>query len=282
MRVHRRFAFLVLASLAVAACSGSTGQEVGTAFTSPQPPDEWASGLTIGFIPDGYSWVWNEGHETATFHVFQTEDESGQLSIGVQISPPPHPGSGEALTRDGRHFVVYDEGTQIRVTEDVGDDTRVDVVSGSLDRKTLLQIAESITYEPVLPTTEKAPPGGLLVPECDDVNGAAACAEGFVLDNGVFYALDCAAIDESAVTHHVLGAGEFEGESVTVNEIADVDRSLMVAVSLPGGLCTGGPNEQPLSAWTMAFPMGADNEALLQAVCSVGVLTDAQKDANGC
>lgn len=108
------------------------------------------------------------------------------------------------------------------------------------------------------------------------------CALGFVLDDGIFYNLDCAAIKDWVVTDRVLGRGDFEGEAVTVNEIEGVERSLMVAVSLPGGLCTGEPDEQPLSDWTMAFPAGADNPALLQAICSIGELTDAQRDANGC
>ena len=151
MTVNRHLGLSVLTFLlaVVAACAGSADRRPGTAFTSPQPGAEGASGLTIDFVPDGYSWVWNEGHETAVFHVFQTEDGSGQVSVGVQISPSPHPGSGETVIRDGRDFVVYDEGPQMRVTEDVGNDTRVDVVSGSLDRETLLRIAESTTYQPV-------------------------------------------------------------------------------------------------------------------------------------
>jgi hypothetical protein len=117
-------------------------------FLSPEPADEFASGLTIGFIPEGYSWVWSEGHETATFHTFQTQDESELLSVGIQISPPPHPGSGEVVTRGERVFTIYDEGSQIRVSEEVGNDTRVDVVSDSLDIDTLMRIAESVTYDP--------------------------------------------------------------------------------------------------------------------------------------
>jgi hypothetical protein len=35
--------------------------------------------MKIGLIPDGYEFAWNEGHERAIFHAFQTADESGQL-----------------------------------------------------------------------------------------------------------------------------------------------------------------------------------------------------------
>jgi hypothetical protein len=126
----------------VTAAGGNFGR-----FDSPPAPDEFESGLTIGNLPAGFNWVWNEGHETATFHVFQTEDGSQELSIGVQVSPPDHPGTGEPITDGGREFVVYDEGDQIRVTEDVGDDIRIDVLSGSLDLDTLLEVAASVSHQ---------------------------------------------------------------------------------------------------------------------------------------
>jgi hypothetical protein len=131
-----------------ASCSGSADSNQ-TTFTSPEPPDEFASGLTVGFIPEGFTWVWNEGHETATFHVFQTENEAGQLSVGVQISPSAPTEPGEAVTRGSREFIIYDEGSWTRVTEAVGDDTRVDVLSNALDTETLLEVAESVAYQPV-------------------------------------------------------------------------------------------------------------------------------------
>jgi hypothetical protein len=124
-----------------------------------------------------------------------------------------------------------------------------------------------------------AQPGGLVVPECDD---EAMCQLGFVLDNGVFYGLECTAVADSVVTDQVLGRGELEGEVVTVNIIEGVAPTLMVAVSLPGGLCTGEPGEQPMSDWSMAFPEGTDNQALLTAICEVGELSPAQVEANGC
>lgn len=134
----------------------------------------------------------------------------------------------------------------------------------------------------VVPTTATLPiaaTGGLVVPECDD---EAMCALGFVLDDGIFYNLDCAAISDPFVTDEILGQGQLEDQSVTVKRIDGVDRSLIVAVSLPGGLCTGESDEAPRSNWTAAFPEGADCDALLAAICRVGELSDAQGEANGC
>ncbi len=106
------------------------------------------SGLTIGSVLVGFAWVWNEGHDSATFNVFETDDGLQQLSIGRRISPPTGDEAGETVTRSGRVFAVYDERADTRVTEDVGNDTRVGVLSDSLELDTLLQIAESITEEP--------------------------------------------------------------------------------------------------------------------------------------
>lgn len=142
----QRWVAAVLVLSVLASCS-SNGEASGDTFVSPEPADEFASGLTIGFIPEGFNWVWNEGHETATFHTFQTQDESEQLSVGIQISPTPHPGSGEVVTRGDREFTIYDEGNQTRITEGLESDIRVDVVSDSLDTETLMRIAESVTYD---------------------------------------------------------------------------------------------------------------------------------------
>ncbi len=275
-------AILIGAALVLSACSEdvsepdktlaieTTVQQTGTTFVSPQPPDEFASGLSIGFIPEGYFFVWNEGHESATFHVFRTQDGSEQVSVGVQHSPQSSE-VGEALVSDGRRFVVYEEGSQTRVTEEVGNDVRVDVLSGSLDRDTLLQIAASTIFNPTVPT------GGLVIPPCNDT---AACASGFLLDDGVFYAVGCTAIRDSAVSDEVIGRGEFEGKTVTVNVLQDVPRDLMVAVSLPGGLCKEG--DEAVSDWSMVFPTGGDQNAVSKAVCDVRELSAEERQVNGC
>ena len=135
--------------LAIAACSSSQSIQADDGpWIAPEPPDEWASGLTIGYIPPGFTFVWNMGHETATFHVFMTTDESEQVSIGRQISPQPYPTAGEAVTRAGREFTIVEDATETRVLEEVGSGIRVEVVSASLDPQILLRIAESTSYDP--------------------------------------------------------------------------------------------------------------------------------------
>lgn len=124
-----------------------------------------------------------------------------------------------------------------------------------------------------------APTGGLFVPECNDVD-LGVCAAGFVLDDGMFYNLSCSAVRDSAVSEEVIGEGEFEGEMVVVHTLETVPRSVMIAVSLPGGLCAEG--DQVLSDWSMAFPQGANQESLTEAICDVGELSAAQREANGC
>jgi hypothetical protein len=92
--------------------------------------------------------VWNEGHETAVFHVFQTEDESEQVSIGRQISPEPYPTPGEQVVRGKRELMLVEDTRETRVLEEVDGDIRVEVVSQTLDSETLLRIAESTSYDP--------------------------------------------------------------------------------------------------------------------------------------
>jgi hypothetical protein len=128
-------------------------------------------------------------------------------------------------------------------------------------------------------TLPAAPHGGLVVPECDDVE-LGSCAAGFVLDGGIFYDLGCAAIRNSAVSDEVIGRDELESETVTINTIEEVSSTVMVAVSLPGGLCA--ESDRALSDWSMAFPQGADGETLLQAICAVGELSPTQREANDC
>jgi hypothetical protein len=117
-------------------------------WSAPEPPDEFASGLTIGFIPEGFTFVWNEGHETAVFHVFQTEDETEQVSIGRQIQSEPYPTPGEEVVLCEREFTLVEDTRETRVLEEVDGDIRLEVVSQTLDSETLLQIAESMSYDP--------------------------------------------------------------------------------------------------------------------------------------
>jgi hypothetical protein len=141
-------AFLAIGAFALWQASANRTPETAGSWSAPKPPDEFASGLTIGFIPDGFSFVWSEGHETATFHVFMTADDSEQVSVGRQIDPEPYPLAGESVTRAGRDFTVVEATRETRILEDVGNGIRVEVVSASLDSETLLAVAESVTYDP--------------------------------------------------------------------------------------------------------------------------------------
>ena len=141
--------WMTVLTLGIASCSSpTTDQGGGGPWAAPAPPNEWASGLTIGYVPQGFAFVWNVGHETATFHVFMTADESEQVSMGRQISPEPYPTAGEAVTRAGREFTLIEDTGETRILEDVADGIRVEVVSPSLDSETLLRIAQSISYDP--------------------------------------------------------------------------------------------------------------------------------------
>lgn len=148
MRLHRRVVSrnfllgILILSLTVSACSTSSG---GGPWTAPDPPDGGGSGLTIGYLPNGFSFVWNEGHETATFHVFQREDGE-ELAVGRTISPRPSPSVGEEVTREGRRFTLLESDNETRVLEELASLVRVEVVSRSLDADTLLRIAESVSY----------------------------------------------------------------------------------------------------------------------------------------
>ncbi len=153
MGVKRTVGFmgLVVVSLALTACSSPTSGNDGTgSWSAPEPPAEFASGLTIGFIPEGFAFLWNEGHETATFHVFQSTDASSQFAVGRQIAPEPYPFPGENITRNGRSLTVVEGTRETRVLTGADGDVRVEVVSRTLDSETLLRIAASVDYEPDL------------------------------------------------------------------------------------------------------------------------------------
>jgi hypothetical protein len=138
---------LLVAAFVLAACA--TPAPVGDTETgqwlAPEPPDEFASGLMIGSVPDGFAFEWNEGHETAILHTF-TSANGAQISIGRQLSPPPYPIAGEEVIRNGREFTVIAD--EVRILEQLDDGVRVEVVSASLDVDSLLLIAESVSYDP--------------------------------------------------------------------------------------------------------------------------------------
>ncbi|NOY54815.1 MAG: hypothetical protein GXP34_02395 [Actinobacteria bacterium] len=152
----RRAVVVAVVALVVAACSGSTlgegtggsfvpGGGTATSWVAPALDDDGASGLRIGYVPAGYSFVFNEGHESAMFHRFVADDGTW-FAVGRSLFPAPYPIRGVDVVRDGRTFTVI-EG-EPRILEYVGDGVRVETVSKSLDTETLLRIAESVTYDP--------------------------------------------------------------------------------------------------------------------------------------
>jgi hypothetical protein len=125
---------------------GTTSQNgLPRAWSPPEPPSEWASGITVGEIPPGYNFGWNEGHETATFHVFVAQDGASQFAVGRQRTSEPWPVEGYEVTLSGRVFTITPE---VRILEEVGAGVRIEVVSQSLDQDVLLLIAQSIRYDP--------------------------------------------------------------------------------------------------------------------------------------
>lgn len=138
---------LAMLSLVVAACSSTGADERAEIWSAPDPPSDFASGLTIGFLPDGFTFVWNEGHETATFHVFESADATLQFSVGRQIATEPYPFPGEEVTRNGRTFTLVETTRETRILMHADRDVRVEVVSRTLDAATLMRIADSVGYD---------------------------------------------------------------------------------------------------------------------------------------
>ncbi|MEX1209167.1 MAG: hypothetical protein WEE36_11315 [Acidimicrobiia bacterium] len=146
---------------AAAACVGPTGEIIifnagSTVVVSTEgpgetaqwrasdPPAEFASGLRIDAVPLGYHFTHNQGHETAVFHVFVSEDGETSFSVGRYLAPYPYEATGREIELGGRVFVVNDE---IRIFEHVAEGVRIEVISQTLAEEWLLPIAESVTYE---------------------------------------------------------------------------------------------------------------------------------------
>lgn len=126
--------------------STSANRTVAVPWSASEPPSFWASGLTLNFIPDGFTFDINEGHESATFHDFTHTDGSGQFSVGRVVNPGPV--AGEQVTRDGRVFTIVEYSRETRIKEEVGNGFIIEVVGRSLDTDTLLRIADGMGYDP--------------------------------------------------------------------------------------------------------------------------------------
>ena len=107
------------------------------------------------------------------------------------------------------------------------------------------------------------------------------CAAGFNL-NGAFYALSCVGLRDSVVADEEVGRGNLYGEEVTANRVEGYPPTLIVAVSIEGGMCSEEDPDQGPTAWSMAFSGDTKQTPVVGAVCEVGELSAAQWLANGC
>jgi hypothetical protein len=121
----------------------------------------------------------------------------------------------------------------------------------------------------------RATADGILLPECDD---GGVCSDMFILDTGVRYEMLCTTVRASAVGGDVLGRGAFYGQ-VTVNAIDSFPADIVVAVSGPGQeLCS----EPPDGVWWLGYSLGAPLEIIEKAICTVGELSDSERQAQDC
>ena len=131
---------VVLAS--VWSCDGAHDQGQDTTV------GEFGDGITITGIPDGFAFTVAVGVGASSSFMFATADGSAEFSVGRQLSAPPMSIQGRHVTRDGRVFTVVQAEGETRIVEDVGNGVLIEVVSRSLDTEALLDIAESVTYDP--------------------------------------------------------------------------------------------------------------------------------------
>ena len=77
------------------------------------------------------------------------DNDHGDSSVGRRLSAPPMSFQGRHVTRGGRVFTVVQAEGETRIVEDVGNGVLIEVASRTLDTEALLDIAETVTYDPV-------------------------------------------------------------------------------------------------------------------------------------
>jgi len=105
--------------------------------------------------------------------------------------------------------------------------------------------------------------------------GAGQCASGFVV-NDISYGLSCDAVRPEVVTEQVVARGKLSGTTVEVRSVEGVRPEVLVAVSIDGGVCDG----VVLSPWSMAFPYGAPQAEVDEAICAV--VFPEHRERNNC
>ena len=114
-------------------------------------------------------------------------------------------------------------------------------------------------------------------PACNDVihpQGSAQCAAGFVV-NDISYGLSCDAVRPEVVTEQVVARGKLSGTPVEVRSVEGVRPEVLVAVSIDGGVC-----DDVVSPWSMAFPYGAPQAEVNEAICAV--VFPEHRERNNC
>ena len=129
--------------LSVWSCGGAHDQRQGTTV------GEFGDGVTITGIPDGFAFTVAVGVGGSSSFMFATADGSGEFSVTRRLSAPPMSFQGRHVTRGGRVFTVVQAEGETRIVEDVGNGVLIEVASRTLDTEALLDIAETVTYDPV-------------------------------------------------------------------------------------------------------------------------------------
>jgi len=128
--------------LSVWSCDGAHDQGQDTTA------GEFGDGITITGIPDGFAFTVAVGVGGSSSFMFATADGSAEFSVTRRLSAPSMSIQGRHVTRDGRVFTVAQVEGQTRTVEDVGNGVLIEVASRTLDTESLLDIAETVTYDP--------------------------------------------------------------------------------------------------------------------------------------
>lgn len=120
---------------------------VGVQSSGYLPADTLPTGLTVGYVPEGFYPTSESQHiQRGRFNVFRSETEAEELTVGV-LGPDVTLPAGETVRRGEMDFVVTVSGEHNRVTRTV-DGVAVEVASKALSAETLVSVSASITYDP--------------------------------------------------------------------------------------------------------------------------------------
>lgn len=116
---------------------------------------DWGAGITVGYVPEGFSYLISEGNIVYMGHRFANEDETVEFSVAWFRSDSPRWGEGQEVTRRGTEYYIEKSWRWTRILREVGEDEVIGVMirridgGPKVDVATLWLIAESVIYEPV-------------------------------------------------------------------------------------------------------------------------------------